>query len=93
MNEWGIYIALYCLLLYTQKWRGLSLTTTSMQHPPAYWNLRVLPLEKTWPFQRDYVMREVMDVHCKANVRWAFVIEKYIHLNVMFVFENFWQFR
>ncbi len=40
MNEWCIYIALYCVLLYTQSalqscgggW-GLSSTTTSVQHP------------------------------------------------------------
>ncbi len=88
MKDWGIYIALYCVLLYTQIWRGLSLTT-SIQHPPAYWNLRVLPLGKAWLFQRNYVMREVMDMHCKANARRAFVIEKYIHLNVIFVFGKF----
>ncbi len=37
MNEWCIYIALYCVLLYTQSalqsWGGLSSTTTSVQHP------------------------------------------------------------
>ncbi len=38
MNEWSIYIALYCVLLYTQSaftiiWGGLSSTTTSVQHP------------------------------------------------------------
>ncbi len=43
MNEWCIYIALYCVLLYTQSalqscgggggGGGLSLTTTSVQHP------------------------------------------------------------
>ncbi len=30
MNEWGIYIALYCVLLYTQKYEGVSL-----QPPPV----------------------------------------------------------
>ncbi len=43
MNEWCIYIALYCVLLYTQSvfqscvvgrgGGGLSSTTTSVQHP------------------------------------------------------------
>ncbi len=37
MNEWSIYIALYCVLLYTQSalqsCGGLSSTTTSVQHP------------------------------------------------------------
>ncbi len=41
MNEWSIYIALYCVLLYTQSalqscgvgGGGLSSTTTSVQHP------------------------------------------------------------
>ncbi len=38
MNEWCIYIALYCVLLYTQSTLqpcggGLSSTTTSVQHP------------------------------------------------------------
>ncbi len=38
MNEWWIYIALFCVLLYTTKrftimWGGLSSTTTSVQHP------------------------------------------------------------
>ncbi len=36
MNEWCIYIARYCVLLYTQialqSWGGLSSTTTSVQH-------------------------------------------------------------
>ncbi len=36
LNEWCIYIVLYCVLLYTQSalqsW-GLSSTTTSVQHP------------------------------------------------------------
>ncbi len=38
LNEWCIYIALYCVLLYTPSaftfmWGGLSSTTTSVQHP------------------------------------------------------------
>ncbi len=38
MNEWCTYIALYCVLLYTQStlqsWGGgLSSTTTNVQHP------------------------------------------------------------
>ncbi len=38
MNEWSIYIALYCVLLHTQSTiqscgGGLSSTTTSVQHP------------------------------------------------------------
>ncbi len=37
MNEWRTYIALYCVLLYTQSalqsWGGLFSTTTSVQHP------------------------------------------------------------
>ncbi len=40
MNEWCIYIVLYCVLLYTQStlqsWGGLSSTTTSVQHPPGW---------------------------------------------------------
>ncbi len=35
INEWCIYIVLYCVLLYTQSTlqSGLSSTTTSVQHP------------------------------------------------------------
>ncbi len=38
LNEWCIYIALYCVLLHTQSvlqscWGGLSSTKTSVQHP------------------------------------------------------------
>ncbi len=40
--EWGIYIALYCVLLYTQSalqsCGGLSSTTTSVQHPLGWCN-------------------------------------------------------
>ncbi len=43
MNEWCIYIALYCILLYTQSalqscGGGLSITTTSVQHPLGWWD-------------------------------------------------------
>ncbi len=45
MNEWCIYIALYCVLLYTQSalqscggGGGLSSTITSVQHPLGWWD-------------------------------------------------------
>ncbi len=46
-NEWCIYIALYCVLLYTQSTLqscggggggGLSSITTSVQHPLGWWS-------------------------------------------------------
>ncbi len=46
MNEWCIYIVLYCVLLYTQSalqsrvcvWGGLFSTTTTVQHPLGWWD-------------------------------------------------------
>ncbi len=32
-----------------------------------------------WPFQFDYVMHEVENVHRRASARRVFMVKKYIH--------------
>ncbi len=39
---------------------------------------RYFRLLHVWTFQHDYIMCEVMDMHCRTSAIWAFVFKKYI---------------
>ncbi len=64
--------------------------TIFVSHPtlPFWTKIHRKRTNYVWPFQFDYVMHEVEDVHHRASARWAFVVVKVY--TFYFFLENDW---